>query len=352
MDPIDLRSDTVTRPSAGMREAMASAEVGDDVFGDDPTVNRLQETVAQLLGKERALFVASGTMGNAVAVRSLTEPGQEILMHRDSHVYLYEGGGYAAISGCSVRLLDGERGIIDAAAVGAAIRPADDHHPRSSLIVLENTHNRGGGTVWPVARMAEIRALADTRGLRVHLDGARLMNACVASGEPATAYTRHADTVTICFSKGLGAPVGSVLAASAELITRAHRFRKQLGGGMRQAGILAAAALYALEHNVARLAEDHAHARQLADALAGMPGVTIDPGATETNIVYFDVDPQVRTAAALCDVLKADGVWMLAIGPQRVRAVTHLDVSRAGIERTIDALCRALRARARGSDPR
>lgn len=342
MDIVDLRSDTVTRPTPAMRRAMAEAEVGDDVFGDDPTINRLQERVASLLGKEEALFVPSGTMGNAVAVRSLTQPGEEILLHRESHVYLYEGGGYAAISGCSVRLLEGPGGLLDAETVRAAIRPVDDHHPRSSLLVLENTHNRGGGTVWPLERMAAVHAAAREAALRVHLDGARLMNASVAAGVAPAAYASYADTVSICFSKGLGAPVGSAVAGTREGIARAHRYRKMLGGGMRQAGILAAGALYALEHHVERLAEDHAHARRLADALAGMPGAAVDPASVETNIVYFDLDPRVGTAQSLCADLRADGVWMLDIGPQRMRAVTHLDVSAAGIERAIASLQRRL----------
>jgi len=343
---VDLRSDTVTRPSPAMRAAMARAEVGDDVFDDDPTIHRLQERVAALLGKERALFVPSGTMGNAVAVRSLTQPGDEILLHRDSHLYFYEGGGYAAISGCSVCLLDGERGLLDPSTVRAALRPADDHHPRSSLVVLENTHNRGGGSVWPLALMAAVSEIAAAHGLRAHLDGARLLNACAASGEAPEAYARHADTVSICFSKGLGAPVGSALAGSRETIERAHRWRKMLGGGMRQAGILAAAALYALEHNIERLAEDHAHARLLAEALADMPGAAIDPGSVETNIVYFDVDERAGSAAELCATLEAEGVRMLALAPRRVRAVTHLDVSRAGIGRAIAALDARLGGRA------
>jgi threonine aldolase len=347
MNVVDLRSDTVTRPSPGMRRAMAEAEVGDDVFGDDPTVNRLQDQVAQLLGKEAALFVASGTMGNAVAVRAQTEPGQEIVLHRESHVYVYEAGGYAAISGCSVRLLDGAGGILDPEDVRRAIRPADEHQPPTRLIVLENTHNRGGGTIWPIERMAAVRAVAAEHGLRVHLDGARLMNACVATGVPATAYTCHADTVSICFSKGLGAPVGSALAGARETIARAHRVRKMLGGGMRQVGILAAAALYALEHNVDRLAEDHAHAARLAVGLANLPGVTIDPRAVATNIVYFEVDPGTGTAEWLCQALDAEGVWMLPLGAQKVRAVTHLDVSREGIEHALGVLARILKSRTR-----
>jgi threonine aldolase len=338
--PIDLRSDTVTRPAPEMRRAMAEAEVGDDVFGDDPTVNRLQEKVAALLGKEAALFVASGTMGNEVAIRALTSPGDEIITNRYSHIYLYEGGAPAALSGCSFQLLEGARGLFDAEAVRAGVREDDSHMPRTRLVVVENTHNRGGGTVWPMARIEAVAAAARAHGLALHLDGARLMNACVASGHAPADYARHFDTVSICFSKGLGAPIGSVVAGTRDVMGRAHRARKMFGGGMRQAGVIAAAALYALEHNVARLAEDHAHARRLADALAGMRGFSIDPATVETNIVYFDVDPALGDAPAFCRALHAEGVWMLDVGPRRVRAVTHLDVSGEAIEEAIRVIGR------------
>ena len=341
--PIDLRSDTVTRPSSGMRRAMAEAEVGDDVFGDDPTVNRLQERVASLLGKETALYVPSGTMGNEVAIRALTEPGDEIIVHRHSHVYLYEGGAPAMLSGCSFHLLEGARGLFDAADVHAAVREDDSHMPRSRLVVLENTHNRGGGSVWPLAQVAAVHRAAREHDLRLHLDGARLMNACVATGHAPADYTQYADTVSICFSKGLGAPVGSAVAGTREVMRRAHRARKVFGGGMRQAGVIAAAALYALDHNVARLAEDHANARRLAEALAAMPGITLDPATVETNIVYFDLDPTIG-ADAFCDALHEAGVWMLSVSAHRVRAVTHLDVSRAGFEKAIDIIARTLKA--------
>jgi threonine aldolase len=343
--PVDLRSDTVTRPSDAMRRAMARAEVGDDVFGDDPTVNRLQEAVAELLGAQAALYVPSGTMANEIAIRALTSPGDEIIAHRDSHVYLYEGGGPAALSGCSLRLLEGARGIFDAAAVRAALRADDPHMPRSRLVVIENTHNRGGGTVWDPEQLAALRGLADEAELAIHLDGARLMNACVARGVPAATYTAHVDSVSLCFSKGLGAPVGSAIAGPRDWIKRAHRARKLFGGGMRQAGIIAAGALYAIEHNIERLAEDHANAARLAEALEEMPGVTIDRAAVETNIVYFDVAPETGSAAELTAALQAEGVWMLPIAPQRVRAVTHLDVAREGIEHAITVLRRTLSGR-------
>lgn len=333
--PIDLRSDTVTRPSPQMRRAMAEAEVGDDIFGDDPTVNRLQEEVARLLGKEAAIYVPSGSMANQTAIRSQTQPGEEIIVHAESHLYHYEGGAPAGLSGCSLRLLSGERGLFDAAAVRAAVRPTDSHYPQSALIIVENTHNRGGGSLWSIEAIAEIRKVADEFALKMHLDGARLMNACVATGHSPPEYTRYFDTVSMCFSKGLGAPVGSAVAGSAQAIRRIHRYRKMFGGGMRQAGIIAAGALYAIEHNIERLAQDHAHAKRLATALAAMPGVSIDVDAVETNIVFFDVSETKGAAKTLCDALHERGVWVLPEGPQRVRALTHLDVSSDDIDRAI-----------------
>ena len=336
---IDLRSDTVTRPSPGMRRAMAEAEVGDDVFGEDPTINRLQEKVARLLGKEAAIYVPSGSMANQTAIRAQTQPGDEIIAHADSPIYHYEAGAPAGLSGCSMRLLPGPRGLFDADAVRRAVRPRNSHYAQSALVVVENTHNRGGGTCWPVEAIAEIRAAADEHGLRMHLDGARLWNACVARGVAPSDYARYFDTVSTCFSKGLGAPVGSTVAGSAATIGRVQRFRKMFGGGMRQAGVIAAAALYALDHNVERLAEDHANAARLARALADVPKISIDPDAFETNMVYFEVDETFGSAKHLCDVLRERGVLMSPVAPQRVRAVTHLDVSAEGIDRA----CRVLR---------
>lgn len=337
-DVVDLRSDTVTRPSAGMRAAIAAAEVGDDVLGDDPTVNRLQEEMARRLGKEAALFMPSGSMANQVAIRAATEPGDEIIASVHTHSYNYEAGAPAALSGCSLRLLDGRRGMFSGADVVAAIRPQDSHFARSRLVIVENTNNRGGGSVWPVERVAEVAAAARDHGLHVHLDGARLYNACVARGVEPTDYTQRVDSVCVCFSKGLGAPVGSILAGSHDFIARAHRFRKMFGGGMRQAGILAAAALYAVEHNIDRLAEDHARARRLAEALAELPGIRLDPRDVETNIVIFGVEASLGSAADFVARLRERGVWVLATGPQQVRAVTHLDVSDEQIERAITVL--------------
>ena len=335
---IDLRSDTVTRPTPAMRRAMAEAEVGDDVFADDPTVNKLQERVTALLGKEAAIYVPSGSMANQTSIRSLTQPGEEIICHADSHIYHYEAGAFSAISGCSLRLLPGERGLFDAEAVRAAVRPPDSHFPRSSLVVIENTHNRGGGTCWSLESIAKIREVADEFGLKMHLDGARLMNCCVAKGTKPTDYTKYFDTVSICFSKGLGAPVGSAVASTRETIKRVHRYRKMFGGGMRQAGVIAAGALYAVEHNIERLAEDHANAKKLALAIAEMPNVSIDVGSVETNILYFDVKPSLGPAKNLCDALRERGVLMIATGPQRIRVVTHLDATGDAIDRAISIM--------------
>lgn len=334
--PIDLRSDTVTKPTSAMRRAMAEAEVGDDVFGDDPTVQRLETRVAEVLGKEAALFVPSGAMANQLAVRVHTQPGDEILLDANAHIYFYEAGGPAALSGVMCRCLAGMRGVFTGADVAAALRPADVHFPPTRLVCVENTHNRGGGKVWPLDRLAEVAATARKHGLKLHLDGARLWNASVASGVPERDYAALFDTVSVCFSKGLGAPIGSALTGPRELIARARRFRKQFGGGMRQAGIIAAGALYALEHHRERLAEDHSNARHLATALAEMPGVDIDPATVETNLVYFRVTRV--PAAELVAQLKTAGVLVLASGPDTIRAVTNLEVSAADIETAIAAL--------------
>lgn len=332
---VDLRSDTVTRPSPEMRAAMASAEVGDDVLGDDPTVIRLQERMVRFLNKEVALFVPSGTMANQVAIRAVCEPGDEIILDENTHSLNYETGAPSALSGCSVRAIRGQRGLFTAQDVEAAYRPLSAHFARSRMVIVENTSNRGGGTVWSLERVAEIHDVTRKLGLHLHLDGARLWNAYVATGHEPVEYARYADTVSMCFSKGLGAPVGSIVTGAKPIIERAHRFRKMFGGGMRQAGILAAAALYALDHNVERLAEDHANARRLGDALAQLPGIRLDPKTVETNIVIFDVDERLGSAAEFAQRLRERDVWMLPTGPQRMRAVTHLDVSSEQIERAI-----------------
>lgn len=317
-----------------MRAAMAQAEVGDDVFGEDPTVRRLEERTAAVLGMEAALFVPSGTMANQVAIRTHTEPGDEVILEGSSHIYCYEAGAPAALSGVMCRCLTGRRGQFDGADVEAALRPPDAHFPRTRLVCLENTHNRGGGSVWPLARIAEVAVVARAHDLRLHLDGARLWNAAIATGVAERAYAAHFDSVNVCFSKGLGAPVGSAIAGSAAFVARARRFRKQFGGGMRQVGILAAGALYALENHRARLAEDHVNARALAQGLRRLPAIEVDPDGPDTNLLVFRVLD--RPASVLVQALDARGVRVLAVGPNAIRAVTHLNVSQADIQRALD----------------
>ena len=304
---IDLRSDTVTKPTPAMRQAMAEAEVGDDVFGEDPTVNALQEKVAELLGKEKALFVPSGTMANQLAIKAQTQPGDEVILEATSHPFNFEGGAGAVLSGVQFNCLQGHRGILEASQVEEAIRPLDHHFPVSRLVCLENTHNRGGGSIYPLKNIIEISQLAKAKGLLVHLDGARLWNASVATGIKPREYAHWADSVSVCLSKGLGAPVGSLVAGSTAFIERVHRFRKMFGGGMRQAGILAAAGIYALDHHLDRLAEDHANAKRLAQGLSELKGVSIDPDQVETNIVIFDVTPSGMTASQATESMKDNG---------------------------------------------
>ena len=337
-EAIDLRSDTLTQPSAEMRRAIAEAEIGDDVFGEDPSVNALQEKAAQLLGKEAAIFVCSGTMGNQLAIRAQTQHGDEIIAEKDSHTINFEAGGVAALSGVLVNTLEGKRGILRVEQIKEAMRPKDHHFAPTRLICLENTHNRGGGSVYPLEEIVRIRDLAEETGLRMHLDGARLFNASVASGVEPREYARYFDSVSFCLSKGLGCPVGSVVGGSAELIDTVHRFRKMFGGGMRQAGILAAAGLYALKHNIARLKEDHDTAKTLARALHSIEGVSINPDEVETNIVIFEVAETGRDAQIITDLLKERGVLVFPISQTRIRAVTHLDVSRPDIEQAIEVL--------------
>jgi threonine aldolase len=323
---IDLRSDTVTQPSPAMREAMARAEVGDDVYGEDPTVIALEERVAELLGKEAGLFVASGTMANQLALGTLARAGDEVICDAGAHCVNFEGGALSAIWGIQPRTLQGERGLLDPAAVEAAIRPVNDHYPRSRVLELENTHNRGGGAVYPLERVRALGEVAKKHGLAVYLDGARLLNAVAASGTSARDYSAVATLASICLSKGLGAPVGSVLCGPKAEVAEARRLRKRLGGGMRQAGILAAGGLYALEHNVARLREDHENARALATVLFALPGAKL-PFPTETNLVFADFPG--RDAAALAGKLREAGVLCNPEGsrPSMLRFVTHLDVS-------------------------
>ena len=322
---IDMRSDTVTRPTPAMRQAMAEAEVGDDVFGEDPTVNELQRRMTELTGKEAALFVASGTMSNQIALNAHTQPGDEVICEYGCHIFNYESGGPALLSGVQLHPLQGERGVITAAQIEGVIRPADHHYPHTALVELENTHNRAGGAVFPLDEIKRIRAVADTHGLAMHLDGARLWNAAVAAGVALHEWCAPFDSISLCFSKGLGAPVGSVLVGSQSFIDRAHRYRKIYGGGMRQAGMLAAGALYALEHHIERLADDHRRAGEWARFLIEL-GAAVDLEATQTNIVYADFSAWRRSAAQICAALSEVGLSALPVSSTRIRFVFHLEI--------------------------
>jgi threonine aldolase len=341
---IDLRSDTVTRPTPAMREAMAAAEVGDDVFGEDPTVNRLQERVAELLGKEAALFVPSGTMGNQAALRLLARPGDVVLAGEGCHILHWESGAAAALSGVHVRTI-GRDGFFGPDDVRAAITgDVDPHVPPSRVLALENTHNASGGRIFPHQALGAVAEAARERGLALHLDGARLWNAAVATGIPAADWARPFDTVSVCLSKGLGAPAGSLVCAPRARLRELVRIRKMLGGGMRQAGVLAAAGLHALDHHLKRLADDHAHARRLAEGLAAL-GLGVSP--PETNIVIF----RAAEGLGLLEAAGRRGVLMLPFGPGRFRAVTHLDVSAADVEEALGRLGDALaECRGRGGE--
>lgn len=340
---IDLRSDTVTKPTAAMRKMMAEAEVGDDVYGEDPTVNALQKKVAKLLGKEKALFVPSGTMANQLAIKSHTQPGDEVIVEATAHPFNFEGGAGAVLSGVQFNCPKGLRGILEVSQVEDTIRPLDHHFPLSRLVCLENTSNRGGGSLYPLKNIIEISQLAKARGLLVHLDGARLWNASVASGIKPKEYALWADSVSVCLSKGLGAPVGSLVAGSAAFIDRVHRFRKMFGGGMRQAGILAAAGIYALDHHLDRLREDHENAHRLALGLSKLKGVSLDPDQTETNIIIFDVTNSGMTALQVTQAMKKAGVLIQAVSQTQIRLVTHLDVSTADSEKVIEAFRKVFR---------
>ena len=341
---VNLYSDTQTRPTPEMRAAIAAAEVGDEQRGDDPTVRALEERVAALLGHEAAVFLPSGTMCNEIAIRLHIRPGgDEILLGRETHPLRFEGGAPAALSGAVMTVVDGEAGMFTPDALDAAIRahPAGDRYaPRPRLVCVEQPTNMGGGRVWPLEQVEAVVEVARSHGLRTHLDGARLMNAVVASGIDAASWAGRFDSAWVDFTKGLGAPVGACLAGSAELISEAWRWKQMLGGAMRQAGIIAAGGLYALDHHVDRLADDHARARRLADGLGGLPGVELDPATVETNILVFAVPD----APAFCDALARADVLVIPLDARRVRAVTHLDVDDAGIERALEAAAAALGA--------
>lgn len=345
---LDFRSDTVTKPTAAMRAAMAAAEVGDDVFDEDPSIHALQRRIADMLGKAAAVFVPSGSMSNQIGVRIHCKPGDEFICESGCHIYNYEQGAYAQLSGVAARTVDGRDGILHVEQLTGLVRGDNEHLVRTRLVCLENTHNRGGGRIQPYENVEAICNWAHASGLRTHLDGARLFNAVVASGIDARRWAQHFDTVSVCFSKGLGAPVGSALAGSKEQMQEARRHRKLFGGGMRQAGVLAAAALYALEHHVERLAEDHANAARLADAVREIRGLDLVGDSVDTNILIFAVEPSLGTAAELCQRLKEHGLLMLAIGAQQVRAVTHLDVDKPDAVRAGEILAEVAEQAPRG----
>lgn len=336
---VDLSSDTATCPTLEMRRSMAEAPVGDEQKGEDPTVNLLQEKTATLLGKDLAIFLPSSTMSNEIAFKVHTRPGDEIMMEQSSHPIHFEVGGPAFHSGAMIAPIAGHRGLFQPDQLEAVIRPDAPHFPRSRLVSLENTHNMGGGTIWPIDQLEAVCATARQHDLALHLDGARLLNAVVASGIPAARYAAPFDSVCLCLSKGLGAPVGSVLAGSRDFIREAKRYKHLFGGAMRQAGIIAAGGVYALDHHIERLAEDHANAKLLAEGLSSMPGVDIRAEEVETNIIFFELTSGAPiTAPVFVERLEQRGVRMIAMGPSRIRAVTHLDVSRQGIETALDVI--------------
>ncbi len=336
-DRVDVRSDTVTQPTSGMRKVMESAKVGDDVLGDDPTVIELQNRVAKMFGKEAALFVASGTMSNAIALKTHTSPGDEIVCDKTAHIYKYEGGGYAALCGASISLVEGKGGIMTATQVQSAIRKAEgsgSHYPDCTLICVENTSNLGGGACYTQEALDEIAAVAKANDCATHIDGARIFNASIATGVGVARMCRDYDSVSICFSKGLGAPVGSVLVGSQKFIEKAHRWRKMFGGGWRQAGVLAAAALYALDHHVERLSEDHARARHVAEEINKMDNFSVDLEAVESNLVYVNY---AGSAKELVEKLRVRGIDMFDLPYNRVRIAIHLHITDEDVQRIIQA---------------
>ncbi|HMH32481.1 MAG TPA: GntG family PLP-dependent aldolase [Puia sp.] len=333
---IDFRSDTVTLPTTGMREAMMNAAVGDDVFGEDPSVNQLESMAAQLFEMEAALFCPSGTMSNQIAIKCHTQPGDEVICERQAHVCIYEGGGIAFNSGAQARTIEGDRGMISATQVEAVINPDDVHKARTSLVCLENTSNRGGGSCYDLDEIRKIRKICDTHGLRLHLDGARLFNALVAKDETAGQYGKIFDSISVCLNKGLGCPIGSLLIGSAAFIRKARRVRKVLGGGMRQAGFMAAAGIYALEQQVERLAQDHTHAKLLASELSKKTFVK-NMMPVETNIVIFETPPE-QPAKIIAQRLLEKHILVIAISPSQVRFVTHQDITGNMLQQAIDII--------------
>ncbi len=332
MNYIDLRSDTVTKPSHAMLEAMMHAEVGDDVFGEDPTVNELQVRIAVMFGKQAALFVPSGTMGNEICIKAHTTPGDEIIVEQESHIFVYETAAPSFLSGVQMKTLKGEHGSLTAEQLRRAIRPNAYYLPPTKLVCLENTHGRSGGSILPLEELRAIYQLAKEHGINVHLDGARLWNACVASGVHPAEYARYCDSVSACFSKGLGAPVGSIIAGTKEFIDRALKYRKIFGGGMRQVGILAAAAIYAIDHNIDRLKEDHEKARYLAAELKTFKQFQIDMNEVQTNMVIIETEPNGKSQDEVLQALKSKGVLLTPERYSAIRAVMHLDVSMEQIQ--------------------
>ena len=341
---VDLRSDTVTKPTPEMRRAMADAEVGDDVFGDDPTVNALQEFAADLLGKEAGLFVPTGSMGNQVSLGALSQPGDEVVCESGAHFLHYEGGSVSAHLGLMMRPLAGDAGIITADRVAEALRPGSEHNPRTAVVAIENTHNSAGGRIFPLDEAKAIAKISREHDVRVHLDGARLFNAQAATGSPASEWAACADTVTFCFSKGLGAPVGSMVCSTQEVIAEGRRLRKRLGGGMRQVGVLAAAARVALETGPERLSEDHENAQVLARGLVDLHEDAVELSSVETNMVYLNLRPFSKTGVEVSDALRKDGIVTLALSPDAMRLVTHRDVDRDDIDKALRVLASVLRS--------
>lgn len=343
MQLIDLRSDTVTKPSAAMRQAMANAPVGDDVIDVDPTVDRLEKLIAELLNKQAAMFMPSGTMTNQIAVRLHCRPGDEFICEEGCHIYNYEQGAYAQLTGVACRPIIGDRGSLTRAHLEGKVRPLNEHLVRTRLLCLENTHNRAGGRILPYDEVAEATAWAGEHQLSTHLDGARLFNSVVSSGIAAADWAGHFDTISVCFSKGLGAPVGSALVGSRDALHEARWHRKCFGGGMRQAGIIAAGAVYALEHNIDRLVEDHEKAQRLADEIEAMDGLSLIGGSLDTNIIMFQIDdPRPNAGQEFVEAMEQEGVRALSLGPDSVRLVTHLDVSHEQIEQAVVALRRTV----------
>jgi len=342
-DPfVNMYSDTVTRPSAGMRQAIAEAECGDDMSGSDPTVNRLEAMVAELLGKEAAVFACSGTQSNQMGVRAHCRSGDELLIADTGHIANFEAGGPAILSGVTCRLLPSHNGMLDVDDLEGKLRAENQHLCQSRLLCVENTTNAGGGRPWPLEQLDRVGQWAHANGLKTHMDGARLFNACVAGGYSAAEATRHCDTVSICFSKGLGCPMGSILVGSEEDIYWGRRARKLFGGALRQSGIVAAAAVYALENNVERMADDHANARAFAEGLVGIDGIMIDPDDVESNLIFFEIDPELGDATQLAELAMENGLKIGASGSHRLRACTHLDVSREQVLEAVEIIGRSV----------